>query len=377
MRAAFAVVVVALMLSVVGIDAKRPKAFELDGYDFERYVKDFGKKYTLEERNRRQKLFETELASVRKHNAEGHTWKQGVNKFSDWTQEEKRARLYGNIVAMKGQTMSKPEKVYKAMATPANLPKSVDWRTVQPPVVTPVKDQGQCGSCWAHAAVEAIESAVARTTGNLHVLSQQQITSCTPNPKQCGGTGGCGGAIYELGIDYVVQNGGIAQEWSQPYLSYWGKSPACPAKINATVAQVTGYTSVTHNDGVAMHEALALQGPLAVSVDASAWASYESGVFAGCSYAKNISMDHAVQAVGYGVDSDSGLNYWIIRNSWSAGWGESGFIRLLRAANGASEACGWNVNPQNGVGCKGETAPQWACGMCGVAFDTLYANAKP
>jgi cathepsin L len=205
------------------------------------------------------------------------------------------------------------------------------------------------------------------------VLSQQQISSCTPNPQQCGGTGGCNGAIAELAFDYVKTTG-IAQEWTDPYTSYWGVTPACGTPAYQVV-NISGYTAVAHNDANAVAEALAHVGPLAISVDASSWNDYETGIFSGCSYAKNISMDHAVQAVGYGHDYESGMDYWIVRNSWNAGWGEAGFIRLFR--NVTSTACGWNVDPANGDGCKGQTAPEWACGMCGIAYDTLYPNYAP
>jgi hypothetical protein len=159
--------------------------------------------------------------------------------------------------------------------------------------------QSQCSSCWAHAATESIETHVAIATGNLWVLSQQQISSCTPNPQQRGGTGGCNGAIAELAFDHVKTTG-FAQEWTDPYTSYWGVTPACGTP--AYLVNISGYTAVAHNDANAVAEALAHVGPLAISVDASSWNDYETGIFSGCSYAKNISMDHAVQAVGYGHD---------------------------------------------------------------------------
>ena len=319
----------------------------------------------------RERLFAESMAKVQEHNAKGLSWKKGINKFSDWTEAEKR-QLRGNVMGMKKTTTSRPERLHERSGAP--LPKFVDWRNVQPSVLTAVKDQGQCGSCWAHAATESIESHVAIATGELFVLSQQQITSCTPNPQECGGTGGCAGAIAELAFDYV-KGKALQQEWTMPYTSYFGDSGSCPATISNQVVNVSGYTKVAHNDADAVADALAHAGPLAISVDASEWSDYESGVYAGCSYAKNISMDHAVQAVGYGFDYALNMDYWIVRNSWSPAWGEAGFIRLLRKP-GATE-CGWNVDPANGDGCKGQTAPEWACGMCGIAYDTLYPNFAP
>jgi len=350
--------------------AARPKWHQLDGYTFDMYVKDFQKphrKGTLEWR-KRESLFNAELKEVRTHNVGGFSWKKGVNHLSDWTEEERKT-LRGARPMMKKHTQTAPERLYTPM--PGPRPRTVDWRNAEPRVLTAVKDQGMCGSCWAHAATESIESHAALATDQLYVLSQQQITSCTPNPQQCGGTGGCNGAIAELAFDYI-KTVGITQEWVEPYTSYFGNSGTC-GKLQYPVVNVSGYTLAGHNDAEAALDALARAGPLAVSVDASSWSNYESGVFSGCSYAKNISMDHAVQAVGYGFDTDLGLHYWLIRNSWSPGWGEYGFIRLLRS-NSTTHECGWNVDPQNGDGCKGQTAPEWACGMCGVAYDALYPN---
>jgi len=362
-----------LVATLVALATARPKWHELKGYTFERYVKDFGKphKKGSAEWARREALFHEEMKAVNAHNVEQHSWKKGINQYSDWTEAEK-TRLRGNKVGMKKYGFTKPEKLYSRTVGP--LPYSVDWRDATPRVLTAVKDQGQCGSCWAHAATEAIETATALATGNLYVLSQQEIASCTPNPDQCGGTGGCNGAIAELAIDYI-KTVGIQEEWTWPYQSYWGKNFNCSvAATSFPVTNVSGYTHVGHNDADAVLDALAHAGPLAISVDASQWSNYESGIFSGCSYAKNISMDHAVQAVGYGFDETANQAYWLVRNSWSAGWGEHGFIRLARSA---THACGWNVDPQNGDGCKGQTAPEWACGECGIGYDALYANYAP
>jgi cathepsin L len=214
-------------------------------------------------------------------------------------------------------------------------------------VLTAVKDQGQCGSCWAHAATESIETHVAIATGNL-----------------------CNGAIAELAFDYVKTTG-IAQEWTDPLHQVLGRD------AGLRDACVPGGEHLRLHGGRAQRRERRRRGrrPRRPAVDASSWNDYETGIFSGCSYAKDISMDHAVQAVGYGHDYESGMDYWIVRNSWNAGWGEAGFIRLFR--NVASTACGWNVDPANGDGCKGQTAPEWACGMCGIAYDTLYPNYAP
>jgi cathepsin L len=356
-------------VTVEDVDAVR-------AYTYERYVKEFGKPHrTVTEHKRRRALFEATKAKVLKHNAEGHSWKMGINRFADQAPEEyeqMRNKAYGAVKASGAGLKSRRRVAEGTGKVP--LPKRVDYRTALPPVLTAVKDQGQCGSCWAHSSTETMESHWAIANGGLFDLSQQQITSCTPNPDQCGGTGGCMGATHELAYDYATNAGGVTEEWVFPYQSYWGTWPACNFSDQPHAA-FDGYVQVKSNDITGLYEGL-LNGPMSVMVDASEWNTYSSGIYAGCSYAKNISLDHGVQLVGYGVDPTLGLNYWVIRNSWNPTFGEAGFIRILRAADGESEACGWNVDPWNGSACKGQTAPQWACGMCGVGFDATYPIAK-
>jgi cathepsin L len=371
MRTILLVLVLAISLAA----ARRPKWNELEGYNFKRYVSDFKKVYaSTEEEQMREKVFNANLDKILIHNAQKHSWRKGVNHLTDRTTAELKAMNGGKSRSMKKQAdelRSKPYvSTYKATTYP--LPREVDYRKSIPSVLTAVKDQGMCGSCWAHGSTENMETFWALATGDLYVLSQQQVTACAPNPNQCGGTGGCGGSIAELAFDYVVNAGGIAQEWTYPYTAYSGTTGNCSASITPVV-QLSGYTKVKANDQFAVMDALAHAGPLSVNVDASDWSSYESGIFSGCNFANNISIDHVVQLVGYGHDGDLGLDYWIVRNSWSPAYGESGFIRVHRSA---SPSCGWDVDPQDGTGCKGGPNQLWTCGMCGILFDTSFPNVK-
>jgi cathepsin L len=210
-------------------------------------------------------------------------------------------------------------------------------------------------------------------TGELFTLSQQQLVACAPNTDDCGGWGGCLGSIPELAYAYVHTSGGMTQEWNFPYISYAGKTNGtCPAVITPTFVTVAGYTKLAANSQPAVEQALFERGPLAVNVDASQWQAYAGGIYDGCNYAKNISIDHVVQLVGYGYDQGLNKAYWIVRNSWSPAWGEAGFIRLQRDLGAVQ--CGMNVNPQDGVACNGQTAPQYVCGQCGILFDTSFPN---
>ena len=115
--------------------------------------------------------------------------------------------------------------------------------------------------------------------------------------------------------------------------------------------------------------AVATEGPIAITVDASSWSNYESGVFNGCNQT-HPELDHAVVLVGYGNDINLG-DYWLIRNSWSPTWGEKGYIRLKRHAP-VEEPCGTDIAPADGIACKGDTAPEYVCGTCGMLYDSSY-----
>jgi len=249
------------------------------------------------------------------------------------------------------------------------LPSSIDWRRAL--VITDVKDQGQCGSCWSFAAAESVESYYAIAGGKLSVLSEQQILDCTPNPNQCGGTGGCGGATAELAFDQLTKMGGLSSEWTYPYTSYYGENSVCNTTRTHPVAKVTGYVNLPTNQPSHIMRHLALRGPLAISVDAGKWSFYESGVFDGCNQT-NPDLDHAVQLVGYGTDEFNG-DYWIVRNSWSPSWGESGYIRLKRTS---TLRCGYDITPGDGDGCKNQTKPEYVCGTCGILYDALFPVVK-
>lgn len=192
--------------------------------------------------------------------------------------------------------------------TPKTLPTSVDWRTKG--VVTAVKDQGPCGSCWAFSATETVESAVAIATGKLIELAPQELVDCVTNPDVCGGVGGCGGATQELGFAYVMLNG-MAAGISYPYQAHDGPclvGTAARGKNVSVVAGITNFVKLPANDNGALLEAVADHGPVAITVAAD-WGNYESGVYDGCSK-NSTDIDHGVQVVGYGEDAGD-LYWWV------------------------------------------------------------------
>lgn len=363
MRAEFIFTLFLIAGLILGAECRLETSSSFDGY-----IRQYGKRYNALEYAIRMKIFEGRLRSVEEFNRDNkHSFRQGLNEMSDWTDDEIAALNGARPMMLKGSRGSLLRRSYNRSTH--TLPHHVDYRTSVPPVLTAIKNQGHCGSCWAHSAVEAMESHWAIATGNLHVLSQQQVTACTPNPRHCGGNGGCEGAIESLAFDYVAKAGGIQEEWAYPYTAFYGKSGTCEDMSASRIAKVASFVELPANDAEALMDAVAFEGPIAVSVDASRWSSYAGGIFDGCDYSANITQNHAVQLVGYGHDFDSGKDYWIIRNSWGPRWGEGGYMRLLREK---TPQCGWSVDAHMGAACDGDPDQEWVCGMCGVLSGSTF-----
>jgi len=353
----------ALTLCASVVDARGPKWNQLDTYTFDQFTADFGRRYpTPREHNQRRAIFEDRLKRVRQHNANGHaSYRKGINQFSDWTAEEFKA--YNTQNGPKYRTAAAMANVQQVKYTQAQLPYAVDFRRANPPVLTAVKNQGACGSCWAHSTVEAVESFFAIKFGQLPVLSAQQVTSCAATMD------GCGGGDYFAGWAYVSgSTQGLNEEWTFPYTDFFAvnetkaatstcydvSSKFLPNFAWVPKANVSTAWLVEPNSAGAAMEALALHGPLSISVAASEWMEYESGVFAPSGANVTWAIDHAVQLVGYGFDTDVQAGYWIVRNSWGTTWGEDGYIRLYRPPQG-QEPCGTDPNGGSMV-----------CGTCGL-----------
>jgi len=347
-------------------------------YSFETYEREYNKIYAnAEEREMRRAYFQESLDEVLRHNKdETKSWKLGINHLSDRSNEEFR-RLLGyrmDIAASrKAKANHKPvDRSYLASNEDVpELPASIDWRLAG--IVTAVKDQGACGSCWTFGTAETIESYWALKTGYLTALSEQQILDCTPNPNDCGGTGGCGGGTPEIAYDQIIKQGGLASEWTYPYVSHFGDGFSCHFNKSRTVpmARLSGYTVLPTNQYLPVLQHVGTVGPLAINVDASSWKHYATGVFDGCNQT-NPDIDHVVQLVGYGSDPQHG-DYWLVRNSWTPVWGDKGYIKLRRTE---SVRCGIDLTPSDGTGCNGGPSKVTVCGTCGILFDTSYPHIQ-
>lgn len=330
--------------------------------------------YTL-----RKKIFEGTLREVKEHNENGtHTWRRGINEFADMTLEEFETsgkKGYDRVMARHSASFNWSKAWEQSTGVShgsekhdrLDWPASLDWRDQG--VVTPVKDQGDCGSCWAFATTENVESYAAMASDKLEVLSPQQLVTCAPNPLDCGGTGGCEGSIPEVAYQYV-QLFGLTAESTLPYAA--GKYSLDPladvCNVNAipAVVSISGYMRLPPNNYRAVMKALTYTGPLTVVVATDRWIHYSSGVYDGCT---NYIIDHAVQLIGYGSDSGKGGGYWLLRNSWGTRWGEKGFMRLRREE---LSACGIDSDTLVGTGCRGGPPTQQVCGACGILFDVSY-----
>jgi len=279
---------------------------------FGKFMSKYNKKYdSVEEYAKRLVIFSDNMEQVAKMNAE-HVLINGeavfgVTKFSDLSAEEFKQFYLG-------YKPSNATKIYvdvKLNGPPAN---DVDW--VSKGAVTPVKDQGRCGSCWAFSATAAIESYAELAGKGLKVLSAQQINSCDKRD------GGCNGGNTETAYQYVKGAGGIESESDYPYTSGGGSTGSCKFNSGRIAISITGYKSVSRGES-SLKNALN-EGPASVCLAASSWQSYRGGILSKC----DNQVDHCVQTTGY-----SGSSYWRIRNSWGTGWGESGFIRLAQGSD--------------------------------------------
>lgn len=333
---------------------------DFTAYTFEAYVSEFGKQYASEEHEMRKSLFDGHLSTIIAHNAAfaagTESWFMSVSEFTDKTKEE-LAQMRGRRGGAMPGALSSVRSLQKH-----ELPASVDWRDHG--VITSVKQQGSCGSCWAFAATETVESHYAIASRNLLELAPQALVSCMPNPDQCGGTGGCQGATGELAFNYTVEHG-LPLAVDYPYTAGDGYELPCEG-FHAPAVKAERYVKLPGNDVDALATAVATVGPITVSVAAAPWnhLHYGGGIFDGCSSAPDGAViDHAVQLVGYTED------YWLIRNSWGSSWGEDGYIRLSRK-NDRHHAK--DTQPLDGLACAGQNETVTVWGECGVLFDSSY-----
>jgi cathepsin L len=291
-----------------------------EDYKFMEFVSFHGRSYaTKAEFNFRMNIFKNNLKFVQEFNAdENNTHTVEINHFSDRTPQEMK-KMLGYKPALKERLPT---------LLPVTDVMSIDWRTKG--AVTPVKNQGQCGSCWAFSTTGAVEGAMFLKTGKLQSYSEQQLVDCS----SAFGNYGCNGGLMDNAFQYVEKN---PLELETDY-AYTGRDGTCKYVAAKGQGKVVSYSDVTPNSADQLKAALAKQ-PVSVAIEADqmSFQGYKSGVITtGCGQ----NLDHGVLAVGYGTLNNQ--EFFLVKNSWGTGWGDQGYVRI---STSASNVCGILSDP--------------------------------
>jgi len=274
----------------------------------------YNKVYAAGEEPVRLENFKASLDRIASRNAAGSQATFGLTKFSDMTPEEFKTMYLGY---KRSEERAEVEVLTNDIV---NVPQTFDWRTQNPPMVTPVKNQEQCGSCWAFSVTENIESMYCMSkqmdcTG-LAPLSPQQIVDCDTTDS------GCEGGDPPTAYEYIISAGGLEDDSNYPYTAQDG---TCNFQSSEVAVTISSWKNGTENsDEGLMQSNLVAWGPLSICVEAQPWQDYTGGILMASDCDTN--LDHCVQLVGY--DMTNATPFWSVRNSWGADWGESGYIRL-------------------------------------------------
>ncbi|CAL9110768.1 unnamed protein product [Musa textilis] len=296
---------------------------------FENWMAKHSKSYaSFQEKLRKFETFKDNLKHIDETNTRRKSYWLGLNEFADMSHEEfKHGYLGLNTDLPKIKDVRFKGRETFTYAKAANLPKSVDWK--KKGAVTPVKNQGGCGSCWAFSTVAAVEGINQIVTGNLTSLSEQELIDCDATFDH-----GCKGGLMDYAFAFIIASGGLRTEEDYPYLMEEG---ACEEKRGGHEAvTISGYEDVPRNSEESLMKALAHQ-PVSVAVEALGrdFQFYRGGIFDGpC----GTQLDHGVAAVGYGTSK--GQDYITVKNSWGPGWGEKGYIRMKRDTGKREGQCG-------------------------------------
>ena len=333
--ASIAVVGVAACIAVYAL-TQQPQSTSLytalsaDEMEFLKFVSLHGKSYgTKEEFEFRSEIFKNTLAKVQAENSKNdNTFRVALNKFADWTPAELKRIL--SYRPLRGNAN------VAAIQQNVQLPTSIDWRDKN--AVNPVRDQGQCGSCWAFSAVGAMESRSfisGIVKGGLISVSEQQLVDCATGSY---GNEGCNGGDMGAAFDYAKDYGMMLRA-DYPYTAQDGSCAYDADKV--TKVKPSGRTEVTPNSAIALKTAIA-DGPVSVAIEADTFVFqfYSGGILNSAACGTN--LDHGVVAIGYGVDQTKG-EYYIVRNSWGGSWGMKGYINI--AIKDGAGICGIQMEP--------------------------------
>jgi cathepsin L len=305
-------VVVCVLLLVCCAFALTEKEYQTA---FTSWMQQNQKSYSHDEFQYRYQVFRTNLDYINGFNAQNKSFTLGMNQFGDLTNAEYR-RMYLGLKAPNQRVPSVRHPTPKP-----NAPASWDWS--KQGAVTPIKNQQQCGSCWAFSTTGSTEGCHFITKKSLISLSEQNLVDCS----DAQGNQGCDGGLMTQAMDYIISNSGIDTESSYPYTATDGTCHFSKSNVGATLASYVNVNQGDEND----LQAKTYTGPTSVAIDASqsSFQFYSSGVYyePACS---STQLDHGVLSVGWGT---SGSDYWIVKNSWGTGWGMNGYIWMSRNKN--------------------------------------------
>jgi C1A family cysteine protease len=299
---------------------------------FSNWMTQFNKSYnSMNEYVHRKSIYSFNILKIAKHNSVENSWKMDLNKFADMTSSEFKSFVgycYNNT-----RNHTDVGDYFEGFDF-SELPVSVNW--TEKGAVTPVKNQGQCSSCWAFSTTGSIEGAHFLSTFKLESLSEQQLVDCS----QSEGNQGCNGGLMDNGFQYIINNKGITSENNYHYNAI--DSLCDHTKINNIVATISRFSNVQTNSETALMIAIAQQ-PVSVAIEADQhlFQFYSSGILTTkCGGVLN----HGVLVVGYGTLNN--IDYWIVKNSWGEDWGMNGYILLGRGQQyGPRGQCGIQMYP--------------------------------
>jgi C1A family cysteine protease len=324
-----------------------PDTFRHQFESFMLWKNRYGKEYSsIDEEVSRFEIWSQASDKVTRHNRNNYPWSLSMNEFSDMTSDEFKSKTNGLVpptATFPGRYVNMP------YVDVSDLPESVDWRAKD--VVNPVKNQAQCGSCWAFSAIAALETQYALRTGNLTSFSEQNLVDCVKNVQTSNGDCcfGCEGGLMNAAYQYIIDSQRGTDDLENNY-SYTGVDGDCDFQNDGPgLGNVKEIHTLPSGSQKSLEKAVAEVGVIAVGVSANEdWQLYSGGVYVpdpvtGCSSDPS-QLDHGVAVVGYNTDSFPDANgnmvvhnYWIVRNSWDTDWGIDGYMYLSRDVD---NACG-------------------------------------